>query len=72
VKPRHATTVGVIARALNEPIHRVQYAIKTRGLEPETVAGNIRVFAPETVEIVADILREIDHQAVASQEVASD
>jgi hypothetical protein len=58
-----ALTAGVIARELDEPLHRVQYAIRTRGIEPETIAGNLRIFTPETVEQVADILRDIDRQA---------
>jgi hypothetical protein len=58
-----ALTAGVIARELDEPLHRVQYAIRTRGIEPEAIAGNLRIFTPETVEQVADILREIDRQA---------
>jgi hypothetical protein len=48
---------------LGEPIHRVQYAIRTRGVEPEALAGYIRVFPPETIERVAAILRDIDRQA---------
>jgi hypothetical protein len=58
-----ALTVGAIARELGEPIHRVQYAIRSRDIEPEAIAGNLRIFAHETVDQVADILREIDRQA---------
>ncbi len=65
-----ALTVGEIARQLNEPVHRVQYAIKTRGIEPEAVAGNLRIFPPEAVEQVAAILRDIDRQAARRQGVA--
>jgi hypothetical protein len=59
-----ALTVGAIARELGEPIHRVQYAIRTRGVEPECLAGNIRVFADDVVERVASILSQIDRQKV--------
>jgi hypothetical protein len=65
-----ALTIGAIAHALGEPVHRIQYAIKTRGIEPEAMAGNLRIFAPETVERVADILRGIDRQAAHRQGVA--
>jgi hypothetical protein len=58
-----APTIGAIARELGEPIHRVQYAIRTRYIEPEAMAGHIRVFSPDTIERVADILSEIDRQA---------
>jgi hypothetical protein len=57
-----ALTIGAIARELGEPIHRVQYAIRTRGIEPECLAGNIRVFGDDTIERVAGILNEIDGQ----------
>jgi hypothetical protein len=58
-----APTVGVIAEALDEPIHRVEYAIRTRHIEPEAVAGHIRVFGPDAIERVADAIRDIDRQA---------
>jgi hypothetical protein len=51
---------------LNEPVHRVQYVVRTRGIEPESVAGNLRIFPPEAVERVAGILRDIDRQAIRS------
>jgi hypothetical protein len=65
-----ALTLGAIARALDEPIHRVEYVIRTRHIEPEAIAGHIRIFAPETVERVADILRDIDRQAARPEGVA--
>jgi hypothetical protein len=71
VKPLRALTIGAIASELNEPIHRVQYAIRTRGIEPEAVAGHVRVFPPETVERLANILGEIDRQAARPEGVAS-
>jgi hypothetical protein len=70
LKPYQALTIGAIARELNEPVHRVQYAVKTRGLVPEAVAGHIRVFPPESIERVAEILREIDQQAAAGRDGA--
>jgi hypothetical protein len=54
-----ALTVGAIAHELAEPLHRVQYAIKTRGIDPAARAGHIRVFGDDAVERIADILREI-------------
>jgi hypothetical protein len=68
VNPHAALTIGAIARELGEPVHRVQYAVKTRGIQPEAVAGNIRVFPSETVERVAEILREIDRQMAAGRD----
>jgi hypothetical protein len=67
---KRALTIGAIAHELNEPIHRVQYAVRTRAIEPEAMAGHIRVFPPEAVGRIADILRDIDHPAARPEAVA--
>jgi hypothetical protein len=64
---KSSLTIGAIARELHEPLHRVSYVIRTRGIEPEAVAGHIRVFPPEAVERIAAILRDIDRQAARRQ-----
>ena len=43
-----ALTTGEIARRLGWPVHRVDYLIRSRGIEPAIRAGNLRVF-PETI-----------------------
>jgi hypothetical protein len=53
-------TVGRLAEHLNEPIHRVQYAIRSRTIRPAGSAGNARVFDDEQVETIAATLREMD------------
>lgn len=58
---RAALTTGAIARELEEPIHRIEHVIRTRGIEPEYLAGHIRVFGADVVERIAEILRSIDH-----------
>jgi hypothetical protein len=68
---KSALTIGAIARELGEPLHRVQYAIRTRGIEPEALAGHIRVFPSEVVGQVAEILHDIDRQATRPEGVAS-
>jgi hypothetical protein len=67
----YALTIGAIARELGEPIHRVDYAVRTRGIEPEAIAGNIRVFPPEAVERIAEVLRQIDRQIARRQGVVA-
>ena len=62
-----ALTVGEIARQLIEPVHRVQMPSRLGGIEPESVAGNLRIFPPEAVERVAAILRDIDRKAARRQ-----
>jgi hypothetical protein len=53
-------TVGEIARRLDEPIHRIEYILRTRDIRPSGIAGNCRVYAQEDVERIAIELRDID------------
>ncbi len=55
-----AITTGQIASRLNEPIHKIEYVLRTRGIEPIAVAGNARIFTEDDIERVADALRDID------------
>ena len=54
------TTIGEIARRLGVPIHRVEYVIRARRIRPSGWAGNARVFADETVDVIARELQQID------------
>lgn len=53
-------TIGEIARRLSEPVHRVQYVIRARGIRPCGWAGNARVFPEDAVDIIAAELQRID------------
>ena len=53
-------TVGEIARRLKAPVHRVEYVIRSRDIQPIGRAGNTRVFAPANVERIGSELRRID------------
>lgn len=53
-------TVGAIADQLGEPMHRILYVIRTRGITPSGVAGNVRVFGVDVAERIAEELRDID------------
>ena len=57
-------TVGEIAHRLGQPIHRIDYIIRTRELQPIGWAGNARIFADEDVALVARELRRIDEMRV--------
>jgi hypothetical protein len=57
---RRSLTVGQIAQRLNEPLHRVEYAIKSRGIKPVTIGGNARIFDEQHVERIAAALLEMD------------
>lgn len=53
-------TVGVIARGERVPLHRVEYVISSRGIQPEGMAGNARVFSDAAVARIKSELQRID------------
>ena len=58
--PPCVPTVGEIARRLNQPIHRIEYVIRSRGIRPTGLAGIARVFTDMDVDRIAGELRRID------------
>ena len=55
-----AITIGEIARRLNVPIHRVEYTVRSRNIQPISTAGNLRIFDVAAIDHVAAILLEMD------------
>ena len=53
---KNLPTVGEIARRYGVPVHRVEYIVKSRGILPQARAGNLRVFADDQIERIAEIL----------------
>jgi hypothetical protein len=53
-------TVGEIARRLGEPVHRIEYVLRTRSIRPYGIAGNSRVYVEADVERIATELQRID------------
>ena len=49
-------TIGQIVRKCNEPMHRVEYTIKSRNIQPIAKAGNARVFNGAAVEQIIEAL----------------
>ena len=58
-------TVGVIAELVGEPLHRIEYAIRSRGIKPRAVAGNARVFDAPAVDQIRAALRDIADRKAA-------
>lgn len=56
-------TVGEIARRLQQPVHRVEYVIRSRSIRPAGVAGNARIFAEADVTFIQGELRRMDAEA---------
>ena len=53
-------TVGEIARRLGEPVHRIEYIIRARDIQPSSRAGNSRVFTESDVAYIAAEIGRID------------
>jgi len=54
-------TPGLIARELGEPLHRIQYLLRTRNhIRPSARAGNVRLFDREAVSQLRHELNAID------------
>jgi len=57
-----ALTVGVIARQLNVPVHRVEYVIRSRNIKPSSRAGSAYVFAESDLQYIGSEIRRIDRE----------
>lgn len=54
-------TPGIIARQLDEPLHRVLYVLATRPhIAPSARAGRLRLYSKENVVQISDALKAID------------
>jgi DNA-binding transcriptional MerR regulator len=53
-------TVGVLAKRLGIPIHRVEHLIRSRNIKPTSRAGNSRVFSESDLTKLASIVQRID------------
>jgi hypothetical protein len=58
-KVSNALTVGEIARQAGCPIHRIEYIIRSRGINPVQRAGIARVFTPADVDRITGEVKRI-------------
>jgi len=49
---RTALTIGVIAKVLDCPIHKIEYLIRARDIKAVERAGNLRVFSPDVLDVL--------------------
>jgi DNA-binding transcriptional MerR regulator len=63
--PLTVPTVGEIARRIGVPIHRVEYVIRARRIEPTGRAGNIRIFTEADVDLIGFELRQMGRREVS-------
>ena len=52
-------TLPQVASRLGEPVHRVRYAIRSRGITPLSWIAGARVFGEVQIPVIAAALREI-------------
>jgi hypothetical protein len=58
-EPESLLTVGEIARRLSQPLHRIEYVIRSRHIRPVGWAGHARVFRDADLDRIASELRRI-------------
>jgi len=58
-EPARALTVGTIALRLGQPLHKIEYIIASRNLQPTVWAGHARVFSESDLQFIAGVLRRI-------------
>jgi hypothetical protein len=57
-----ALTVGEIGRRLSEPVHRIEYVIRSRNVKPVSVAGAARVFSEHDLSFIRSEIRRIEEE----------
>ena len=62
-----ALTLGVIAKELDCPIHKIEYLIRARRIEPVQRAGNLRVFSPSVLDVLRRELDAISQRTRSAQ-----
>ena len=55
-----ALTVGEIAKRLGYPIHKIEYMIRSRNIQPIQRAGNLRVFSEKDFCFIKSELKHIE------------
>jgi hypothetical protein len=66
-EPETLLTVGEIARRLGQPLHRVEYVIRSRNILPAGWAGHARVFRDADLTRIASELKRIERERARSQ-----
>jgi hypothetical protein len=55
-------TIGEIARRLGQELHRIEYVIRSRKIQPTSWAGHARVFREADLVRIASELRRIQNE----------
>jgi hypothetical protein len=55
-----------IAKHLNEPFHRVRYAVTEAGIEPAARVGIVRVFTADQIPMIQEALEKSARRELAN------
>ncbi|MCA9125095.1 MAG: hypothetical protein KDB11_33195 [Planctomycetales bacterium] len=55
-------SLGEISRRLDVPIHRVEYVIRTRHIEPTLIAGGRHFYSEASVQRIGSEIKRIDEE----------
>ena len=58
-------TVGFISKKLNEPLARVSYAIKSRGIVSCGRIGNLNFYSPNQISVIKKAIASLRPKAKA-------
>jgi len=57
----HLNTIGKVAEELHQPVHRIQYVLRTRPhIQPAALAGRSRLFDSHAISQLRQELNRID------------
>ena len=49
-RPQYPLAIGEIVKLTGEPLHRIEYLIRTRAIQPVRRVGNVHLYDEEGVE----------------------
>jgi predicted transcriptional regulator len=62
-RPPALATVGIVSDRLGQPLHRIQYILRSRPhIQPTATAGRLRLFDEQSVQRIEAELRKIDRR----------
>ncbi len=53
-------SLGEISRQLHVPIHRVEYVVRTRNIEPTLIAGGRHFYSESSIQRIGNEIKRID------------
>ncbi len=53
-------SIGTLAKLFGVPTHRITYIVRSRGIEPVGIAGNVRLFDEAAARWIAGELQRIE------------